>query len=469
MAERCTRRGDPARRPGGIVARRRVCRRGAGPATWIAIGLGLAGLSSPGAGEEPVLPPGKEKTVPLLVRRLKSPRLVERIEAAKALATVPPAALKEALPDLADALRDEYWDVRRYAAEALRKAGAEAVPVLAKALRRDDYYSRWYAAQTLRRIGPQAVGAVPDLARMLGRGGIDVKQEAALALAEMPDASAAAKQLAAALTDRNSMVRAAVVRALGRTGTATLPQLTELLGHEERGVRVSAAAALGQIGPDAGGAAGALVAVLRSEYALTMEKYKDITSKDIHYSRIRHAMDGHPVIGAVGRLGPAAVGALSECLESDDAELARWVAESLRRIGPDAAAAVPALLGAWKKEAGQAWEWTSVRNQLAGALGAIGPAADPAIPLIAECFRSRDRFAVRPCAYALAAIGPKALPHLVAGLADAAAADRAAAAEALGRMGSAAGSAAPLLRKALKDDDEQVRQQAERALSAVQR
>lgn len=433
------------------------------------VGLGAAGLPGAWAGEGLVLPPGKERTVPLLVRRLKSPRLPERIEAAKALATVPPAALREALPDLAEALRDEYWDVRRYAAEALGKAGAEAVPVLVRTLRRDDYYSRWYAAQTLRRMGPQAVQAVPDLARMLERGGIDVRQQSALALAEIPDASGAAKELAAALGDPNSMVRAAVVKALGRTGTAALPQLTELLGHEDRGVRVSAAAAVGQIGPDAGGAAAALVAVLRSEYALTMEQYKEITSKDIHYSRIRHAMAGHPVIRAMGQVGPAAVGALVECLESDDAELARWVAESLRRIGPDAAGAVPALLRAWKKEAGKTWEWTSVRNQLVGALGAMGPAAEPAIPLIAECFRSRDRFAVRPCAYALAGIGPKALPHLVAGLADPDAGHRAAAAEALGRMGAAAGSAAPLLRKALKDDDEQVRQQAERALSAVQR
>jgi len=84
-------------------------------------------------------------------------------------------------------------------------------------------------------------------------------------------------------------------------------------------------------------------------------------------------------------------------------------------------------------------------------LGEMGPAARPAIPLLAQAVRDPDKDLASLSVQALANIGPETLPMLTDVLADAAPAMRISAAVALGRLGPKAKEAAPLLTMLVQD------------------
>src|SRR5205807_844892 len=111
----------------------------------------------------------------------------------------------------------------------------------------------------------------------------------------------------------------------------------------------------------------------------------------------------------------------------------RKAANALGLAGPDAAAAVPALVEALKDTDAQ------VRGTAARALAAVGPSAVPALLKAAES--SPDRPA-RPLAYLALGesrpVGPEASRALVAGLKDPDGEVRAAAAFALAGLGDGA-------------------------------
>jgi hypothetical protein len=65
------------------------------------------------------------------------------------------------------ALGDEDEKVREHASEALGEIGLEAVPALAEALKNKDAEFRWWAAKTLREIGSEAKDVVPTFIQAL--------------------------------------------------------------------------------------------------------------------------------------------------------------------------------------------------------------------------------------------------------------------------------------------------------------
>jgi HEAT repeat protein len=79
----------------------------------------------------------------------------------------------------------------------------------------------------------------------------------------------------------------------------------------------------------------------------------------------------------------------------------------LSRLGPDAQAAVPALIERLKGEA-------PVRQNAAVALGEIGPAAKDAVPALIETLRDPEWTVRRQAAVALGRIGPDAKAALPA-------------------------------------------------------
>ena len=193
---------------------------------------------------------------------------------------------------------------------------------------------------------------------------------------------------------------------------AVISFLVKGLQNEDYCVCVSVAKILGDLGPDAVAAVPALIKTLR-------EKDERVSAAAAE---------------ALKRIRSCAIPFLSRALLDDDCDWkARlnvvWV---LSDIGPDAKAAVPALIKALEDDD------ESVRTAAARALGNIGPAAKEAVPSLILALRD-DEWSIREDT-----------------------------AEALGKIGPAAKEAVPYLQKALHDPEEEVRASATKALTLIE-
>ena len=152
-------------------------------------------------------------------------------------------------------------------------------------------------------------------------------------------------------------------------------------------------------------------------------------------------------------------------LGSGDKVKRREAARSLALLGPDAKAAVPALVKGLEDDEEQVFFWSAT------ALAKIGPAAYEATPkLIKRLERSRRRYKdqvhVR-IVHALTQIGPQAVPQLTEALGSEDSSVRLGAARVLGNLGSASREAAPRLFGLLADDSDSVRDAAGSALGQI--
>ncbi len=148
------------------------------------------------------------------------------------------------------------------------------------------------------------------------------------------DAGLAVKAVAEALADPDPEVRAAAAWALsqiGATGSQAIPALENALRDESARVRSLSAVALRSMGPKAVDAIPALIQALSDPAAHVRAPAAD-------------------AIGAVGPAARAAVRPLSERLlaAGEQVYVLRSIAAALGNIGPDAAAALPALQRALK-------------------------------------------------------------------------------------------------------------------------
>lgn len=185
-----------------------------------------------------------------------------------------------------EALR--YWRTREEAARGLVKYGRVAVPGLLDALYEQNVGVRLQAVAALAAIGDQ--GAVEGLA--------------------------------GALWDEHPLVRQHAADALGQLGSArALEDLFRVLDDEDVWVRQHAAAALGHIGANHPEKARQIVFAL--------------LDRSIDASVVRRA-----AVGALVRIGVAAVPALREALHAARWTTRRAAADALAKIGQDA---VPAL------------------------------------------------------------------------------------------------------------------------------
>jgi len=193
-------------------------------------------------------------------------------------------------------------------------------------------------------------------------------------------------------------VRAAALTALGFFGEPAVPLLVEGLRDPDALARVSAARALGHVGP-----------------------------------------------GATEAIAP-----LVQALRDSDSRVRFDAAVALGRVGPPARGAVPALLRALRDPAGE------VRVGAALGLGGLGAAAQDAISPLVESLRDGNPVLRMSAASALGGIGPaaaRAVPPLIAALHDPNTSVRTSAAKALGAMGSSARAAVGELRGLAEGDD----------------
>jgi hypothetical protein len=207
-------------------------------------------------------------------------------------------------------------------------------------------------AGLLRRLGT-ALDALPDpaeraaLLSALGRAGAQAQSAVAAVHAYIK---------AAVLTDPTEAVRSAGLNALtvlGPRARTEVPALVAALNDELPDVRAEAARTLGGLGPDAHDAIPALI---------PFTEYDPDPRVRVEAAAALWRIDHHP-----GKVVPTCVAALA----SAD-EVVRWVAaDCLGEIGPDARAAVPALLAAYSLPARAGLVRVAVRL----ALERIDPAA----------------------------------------------------------------------------------------------
>lgn len=207
---------------------------------------------------------------------------------------------------------------------------------------------------------------VPQLVRNLKSRDSDLRRRAARDLGEIgPDAKEAIPALAAALNDRDMFVRRFAARSLGRICTDAndfVPPLTRSL--------------------------------LSS--GTSKELGSDPTKVAPVFARELRKLD-RPVIQAVlralGQMGQSAVPYLVAVLKEDDTRMQTLAAQAIGQIGPDAKAAVPALIEVFRSGlTGRRRNRTNEHRVAAvEALGRIGSGAKAARPVLEKAAKERIR------------------------------------------------------------------------------
>jgi HEAT repeat protein len=353
-----------------------------------------------------------------------------------------------ALEQLAAAIGDASWRVRKAALELLLEAPADAIlPLLVAGLRDEGNAGRRNSAmEALVRLGP---AAVPALAPLVGDPDPDLRKFVVDALGNIEDAAVPAL-LRAALEDADENVSAAAAEFLGRRrDAAAVPALLRRLGEGGGWLTFGCLRALGEIGDPA--AAPAITALLGEP-------------------GLRKA-----ALEALGRVGggPAAQHLL-DALFSRDRGLRRVAALALHALAPRVGAAdaeqLAAAVGAQADGAFLAFlrealgqEDARLRAAATWLLGLAPGAA--AVPILLDALPNAAEQDQERLALVIDRLPASALPALIERLLDPAPAVRLRLAEALGRRGCR--EAVPDLMTLLKDQTGHVRAAAATALGRI--
>lgn len=271
----------------------------------------------------------QDHDVPALLKLLKQSNPLLRRSAVRALARFGPAAVA-ALPCLRDRLNDPDAEVREQAARALGQLGPVAIPALTDALGNADPAVRREAVWALKQLAPASLPAAPALVRALRDRDLKVRKGAALTLQLLDaDPDLVIPALIAALRDTNLVFCRLAASALVRLGGRAVPALAGALANSDRHVRREAAWALGQIGPAARPAVPALLTALKSAAHPPRSIVEAPREPDADHGAT-------PLV-------------VVEPWKRPDRTFVRYLVETLGRIGPAAAPAVPALVDALRR------------------------------------------------------------------------------------------------------------------------
>jgi HEAT repeat protein len=376
------------------------------------------------------------------------------------------AEAKEAVPIYVELLDDPLADLGKQAPEfrqrvesLLQSFGPDAKPAVHSLIRQLEAYSGDFAGKftcrdavrTLRAIGPGAKEAVPALTRLLKIGQVRVHAAAALWWIDKDPASIAALIEEAKVVGPNSD-RSWAVQALGEIGSEAqdaVPAIALSLTDKERGIRAAAAVTLGRIGPGSKDTVPALVKLLKdSEPSVRFGAAVALWRIEKHpaavpalVEQLKGARGGEEVTKASSALIQIGTGAkeitpeLVELLKDSDGEVRVGAAEvlwcfardpramdtlcvalknknysirfdackALARIGSDAKVAVDTLIGLLNE-----LEEVSIPHAAAEALGAIGPDARKAFPVLTKALEHPDSWVRWSAAGAMKKIDPQA-------------------------------------------------------------
>jgi HEAT repeat protein len=360
---------------------------------------------------------------------------------------------KEAVPALTARLSDARSEIRREAALSLGALGPSAAPAAAKiADLLDDPDTAPAATLALGQIGQMPPGAE---AKVRANAQKDQKVLGTISLCALahlhPEdkelARSTAEQLVGRLQDSDPFVQLAAARglaALRLSPDILLPVVEKALANADEATIRHALDGLAALGAPA---------VPRLTDALKHESIR---------ARVAYTL------GQIGPPAAPASGALAKLLDSKDSKTFSEVAFALAKIGPGAAASVPALIAALKQP-----ECPNPHAVLY-ALGKIGSASAAAKPELIRLIGDKDQSTAVMAVWALVQVDPrspeitsKGVPVLIAGLNHSLPEPRQMAAETLGMLKASARNAAPSLEKAAKDDSPAVRAAAQEALRAI--
>lgn len=343
------------------------------------------------------------------------------------------------------ALKSKDVLIRRQAASDLASLRLKAVPAIAaltEALKDADVKVRCQAAAALEQLGPRAKAAVPALIDAMDEADSNIRNRNYIdALWNI--GPAAVPRLIEALTDKRANVRAGAAVALGQLGREDprcLPALIAARKDDAPVVRRWVIWALGAIDPPSKEAVQALAEALQDQdlkvrghaasMLFSLATYrrsegvalsvaipgllKAARSDDIH---IR--CEALRTLGAIGPRDRAVFPTVIEGLGDKEPQVVAMAVFGVRSMGPDARAAVPALVKLLQAKDVKVDPDSLYPRQLAIiALGEMGPAAKEAVPVLIEVFRADSDLGLRHEAVsALTRIGPAAdaaLPVLLA-------------------------------------------------------
>ena len=221
-----------------------------------------------------------------------------------------------------------------------------------------------------------------------------------------------AASLAKKLTHASAQERADAAEGLGEMGAkakSALPALVKALQDKDADVRGHVAYALGQIGDKRADVVDGLFALVADQDARVRRaalralrhlhlRHDVLMPKMVETLKVASPADAAAAVATMAEAGEEAVPFLMECL--GDKEACYWACLALADIGPAAKAAVPQLVKLEQHAEPQ------VRLQAMVALGNIGPAAKSAVPAIVKALQDGKTDGVRyAAAYALGQIG----------------------------------------------------------------
>jgi HEAT repeat protein len=393
------------------------------------------------------------QAVPGLAKALSADSVEVRVAAAQALGAIGPDA-RTAVPQLGKALDDPAGIVTLSAAEALGSIKGPAVKVLADRLKQPEFLP--LAAAVLGHMGPDAVDALPELVKQLNAQETESQIEVLIAIAAIgPKAKAATEPLLNLLKNGKGQPQRGAVYALAKIGAKeSIPQLQKgVMQTDDPLLQRTCAWALVTLDPTNG------------EYVdQALPRLIVGLTDEIPLVRKECAI----AIQLIGPKAKVAVPDLVIALESPDPELQTEILDALAQIGPDARPAIPAAVKLLNSP------HPLVQYTAMHLLGRMGKAAQDAAPALEKKLMGRDEFGQAVAAWALVNIDGnaenirRAIPLMIKALGYESPQVRAKAAEMLGKIGTDSPDAKAALQKAAKEDeDETVRQSAEKALSAL--
>ena len=209
-------------------------------------------------------------------------------------------------------------------------------------------------------------GSLTDHITALDDDDTAVRSRAADELSSFGESAAeAVPHLIQALRDDYEPVRLNAAYTLGAIGAPAVPQLIETLGDENAPTRRMAAYALAAVGAPA-----------VSALSEALQHTEDAVRVEASYA-----------LAQIGNAAEPAIPALMERTKDDNVEVRRYLAEAFGSLGAIAAPAVPQLTDMVADD-----DDKQVRFESALALAQIGPAANDAVPVLANALWDEDRY-----------------------------------------------------------------------------